>query len=417
MKASRAIGVWASNGTDQDGSLGERFRPRGKTGVRTILVLSVCLTLALAGSGCAVFMIRCSKVFIPFTARAVDEQTGQPIAGAAIYSGEFATRDPMLSDRVVAEATPDGHVSGTASTFIHTDDPYSPKYREKFRPIRVVITAPGYAPRPLYVSIPESNDIAVEFGDIALKPVAESTQFDAKRLDFTVGGAPGFVIIPPGKEFGGYHPWLWYAPTFIGKLPAQRHTDYFKPLLDAGFYIAGVEVGESYGSPRGTETYQAFYQYVVETFQLSPKATLLPQSRGGLMLYNWAVEHPDSVACVAGIYTVCSFTSYPGVDKAAPAYEMTPEALQATLKDHDPIERLAPLAKAKVPIFHIHGDADTVVPLEHNAGELVKRYKKLGGPATLKIVPGKGHAEIDEFFTDPDFLNFILEHGTGRAVE
>ena len=135
------------------------------------------------------------------------------------------------------------------------------------------------------------------------------------------------------------------------------------------------------------------------------------------MLYNWAVEHPESVACVSGIYTVCSFTSYPGVDKAAPAYEMTPEALQATLKDHDPIERLAPLAKAKVPIFHIHGDSDTVVPLERNAGELVKRYKKLGGPATLKIVPGKGHAEIDEFFTDPDFLNFILEHGTGRAVE
>lgn len=241
----------------------------------------------------------------------------------------------------------------------------------------------------------------------------ESTQFDAKRLDFTVAGAQGFIIVPPVLKHDKNHPWLWYAPTFIGKLPAQRHTDYFKPLLDAGFYIAGVDVGESYGSPKGTETYQAFYKYVVETFQLSPKACLLPQSRGGLMLYNWAVEHPDSVSCVAGIYSVCSFTSYPGVDKAAPAYEMTPEALQATLKDHDPIERLAPLAKAKVPIFHIHGDADVVVPLERNAGELVKRYKMLGGPATLKIVPGKGHEEVDEFFTDADFLNFLLDKGTG----
>jgi fermentation-respiration switch protein FrsA (DUF1100 family) len=254
-------------------------------------------------------------------------------------------------------------------------------------------------------------------GVYASTPFSPSERFGATRWNFTVAGAPGFIIEPTTKKFENNHPWLWYAPTFIGSLPGERHTDYFKPLLDAGFYIAGVEVGESCGSPKGTDTYQAFYKYVVETFQLSPKAALLPQSRGGLMLYNWAVEHPESVACVAGIYTVCSFTSYPGVDKAAPAYEMTPEVLQATLRDHDPLERLAPLAKAKVPIFHIHGDADTVVPLEHNAGELVKRYKKLGGPATLKIVPGKGHAEIDEFFTDPDFLNFILEHGTGRAVE
>lgn len=245
----------------------------------------------------------------------------------------------------------------------------------------------------------------------------ESAQFGAKRLDFTIADARGFVIVPPVLKQGKSHPWLWYAPTFIGGLPGERHAQYFKPLLDAGFFIAGVEVGESYGSPKGTETYHAFYKYVVETFQLSPKAALLPQSRGGLMLYNWAVEHPESVACVAGIYSVCSFTSYPGVDKAAPAYEMTTESLQAALKEYDPIERLAPLAKAMVPIFHIHGDSDVVVPLDRNAGELVKRYQALGGPATLKIVPGKGHEEVDEFFTDPDFLNFMIENGKGSNDE
>ena len=30
---------------------------------------------------------------------------------------------------------------------------------------------------------------------------------------------------------------------------------------------------------------------------------------------------------------------------------------------HNPVARLAPLAKAGVPIFHIHGDSDAVVPL------------------------------------------------------
>ena len=55
------------------------------------------------------------------------------------------------------------------------------------------------------------------------------------------------------------------------------------------------------------------------------KACLLVRSRGGLMLYNWAVEHPSSVACVAGIYPVCNLDTYPGLKNASAAYGMTEE--------------------------------------------------------------------------------------------
>ncbi|MBX3179339.1 MAG: prolyl oligopeptidase family serine peptidase [Candidatus Hydrogenedentes bacterium] len=244
--------------------------------------------------------------------------------------------------------------------------------------------------------------------------VRESTQFGAKRLDFTVDGAPGFVIEPPVRKFDKNHPWVWYAPTFLGRHPDPSHEWYFKPLLDAGFYIAGVEVGESFGSPDGVAAYQAFHTHVVAAYNLSIRPVLLPQSRGGLMLYNWAVAHPESVGAVAGIYTVCSFTSYPGVEKAAPAYGLSAADLEARRADFEPIERLAPLARAGVPVFHIHGDADAVVPVEENAGKLVARYRNLGGTATLKLVAGKGHEVCDEFFKDPEFLAFMLEHG-GRA--
>lgn len=237
----------------------------------------------------------------------------------------------------------------------------------------------------------------------------ESTQFDAKRLDFTVGGASGFVIVPPALKEETGHPWLWYAPTFIGHLPDPSHGFYVKPLLDAGFFVAGVDVGESFGSPTGTAAYQAFYEHVVASYHLSAKPVLLPQSRGGLMLYNWAVEHPDSVGAVAGIYSVCNIASYPGVDKAAPAYNMTSDELETALPKYNPIDRLEALVKAKVPVFHIHGDSDAVVPIALNAGELVKRYHALGGEATLKIVPGKGHEVCDEFFEDADFLAFMLK--------
>jgi predicted esterase len=73
---------------------------------------------------------------------------------------------------------------------------------------------------------------------------------------------------------------------------------------------------------------------------------------------------------------------------------------------------LRPLVEADIPVFHIHGDVDTVVPLAVNSAELAQRYIALGGKARVKVVPGKGHEEVDEFFTDPDFLAFILSRGT-----
>jgi predicted esterase len=86
--------------------------------------------------------------------------------------------------------------------------------------------------------------------------------------------------------------------------------------------------------------------------------------------------------------------------------------LEAHLADHNPIQRLAPLAQAGVPILHIHGDADTVVPLEKNAGELARRYRALGGEVRLIVVPGKGHQVCDEFFHCQELVDFVAKHST-----
>lgn len=244
--------------------------------------------------------------------------------------------------------------------------------------------------------------------DAHVAELKESVQFNAKRLDLKLGESRAFIIIPAKPTEGAKHPWLWYAPTFIGRHPDPSHTWMFEQLLAEGFFIGGIEVGESYGSPAGRAIYQTYYEHVTQTYDLSPRACLMPQSRGGLMLYNWAAEHPASVACIVGIYTVCNIESYPGIDKAAPAYGMTADELRAKITDHNPLSRLESLAEAKVPIYHVHGDSDTVVPIEANAGELVNRYLALGGPGRIKVVPGKGHQVCDEFFKDADLIAFIL---------
>jgi pimeloyl-ACP methyl ester carboxylesterase len=240
--------------------------------------------------------------------------------------------------------------------------------------------------------------------------VTESTCHGSKSLELQIGDVKGFIIQPTVPAADGSKPWLWYAPSYWRGCPGKRMDWLFSRLLKNGFHICGTDVGDSFGSPQSRETYSKFYQHVVGKHGLSPKVCLLPQSRGGLMWYNWAVENPEKVACIGGIYPVCDFTSYPGIDATAKAYGMTHEELTAKIKQHNPIERLAPLAKAKVPVMHLHGDNDKVVPLEKNSGELIKRYQDLGGPGELEVISGKGHAEIAEFFESEKLLEFFIRH-------
>ena len=117
-------------------------------------------------------------------------------------------------------------------------------------------------------------------------------------------------------------------------------------------------------------------------YPISPSTEILNIASG------WAAEHPECVACIGGIYTVCDMSSRPGLEKCAPAYGVSADEQARQLKEHNPIDRLAPIAKAKVPIFHVHGDNDVVVPLERNSGELINRYRELGGPGEVEINKG-----------------------------
>jgi pimeloyl-ACP methyl ester carboxylesterase len=125
---------------------------------------------------------------------------------------------------------------------------------------------------------------------------------------------------------------------------------------------------------------------------------------------------PERVACIAGIYTVCDLLSYPGLEKASGAYGMNAVDLEARLAEHNPIDRLAPLAKAGVPILHVHGDADRVVPLDKNSGKLARRYRALGGQVRLIVIAGKSHQVCPEFFQCQELVDFVIGHAKPRSL-
>ncbi len=235
-------------------------------------------------------------------------------------------------------------------------------------------------------------------------------------IPVTVGDAKGGLLMPSGKKLKAPIPWVWYAPNGLGPYNAWL----CKRLLDAGICVAYVGVGESQGNPAGRAVFTSFYRKLTSEYGLSAKALLFPQSRGGLMLYNWAAEHPECVAAIGGIYPVCDLRSYPKMELAGKAYGMSSTELEEQLVKHNPIDRLEPLARSHIPIFHVHGDSDRTVPLEANSAELARRYRALGGSIKVLVIHGKGHEVAEEFFQCKELADFLIKQAqtaTGVAAE
>jgi dipeptidyl aminopeptidase/acylaminoacyl peptidase len=278
------------------------------------------------------------------------------------------------------------------------------------------MTRPSAVPKLLSVVLCLGGSTATAWQGNPPSPRSErpSKQLPVPGQVFEVDGHTAFLIVPKVEQAAGPVPWVWYAPTLPG-LPSAEETWMFRKFLDAGVAVAGIDVGESYGSPGGRALFTSFYRELVGKHRFSEKPCLLARSRGGLMLYNWAAEHPHSVGGVAGIYPVCDLRSYPGVARASGAYGMTPERLTEALPRHNPVDRVEPLARAGVPVFHVHGDKDTVVPLEANSAELARRYRRSGGEVTLRVIKGRGHDMWPGWFQNQELVDFVIARARGKG--
>lgn len=240
-------------------------------------------------------------------------------------------------------------------------------------------------------------------------PPSSDKQLPVAGEAFLLHGHEAFLILPRTRSPKAPTPWVLHAPTLRG-LPSAAETWMFERFLAAGVAIAGIDVGESYGNPQGCALYDVLHDHLVRNRGMSPRPVLLARSRGGLMTLSWAVDRAERVAAWAGIYPVCDLRSYPGLAKAAGAFDTTAEGLEAVLSAHNPIDRLAELAARRVPMFALHGDRDGTVPLAENSGALAERMRALGGEVELHVLPGRGHDMNRAFFTDEALVTFVLRH-------
>lgn len=234
---------------------------------------------------------------------------------------------------------------------------------------------------------------------------------------FLVSGRPAFVFLPPPEKRRTPQPWIMYGPTLPG-LPDNAEKFMHEKFLAAGVAVAGIDQGESYGSPKGQSLMADLYNELTKKRGFGKKVCLLGRSRGGLQMTSFAAAHPDKVSGFAGIYPVIDLRSYPGLQRAASAYELTPQRLEEKLAEHNPIAKGNVLAKAKIPLLLIHGDVDKLVPLEPNSAALVEHYKNAGTAdvATLVVPKGQGHNMWDGFFRSAELIEFAISRAEAGAA-
>lgn len=234
-------------------------------------------------------------------------------------------------------------------------------------------------------------------------PMVASADPPADRIDqwhgftrrtFVCDGCEAWIVEPkealPGK------PWSWcmeFPDAFTERCAAPQ-------LLAQGFHHAHIVVGNTFGSPPAVKHFEAFHAELVKR-GLAPKAALIGISRGCLYAHRFASEHPDKVSAIYADAGVCDFKSWPGgkgKGKGSPddwaslqkLYGFADEAAALAWKGN-PIDTLEVLAKAKIPLIYVVGDADDAVPPDENALIMETRYKALGGTVQVIHKPGVNH--------------------------
>ncbi|MCE3015747.1 MAG: alpha/beta hydrolase family protein [Pirellula sp.] len=239
---------------------------------------------------------------------------------------------------------------------------------------------------------------------------APKTRIELPGEKLTIQDRPAFLFLPDPSKRTSPQPWIFYAPT-LAPYPDDAERWMHTQFLDAGVAVAGIDVGEAYGSPKSHDAFNALYSELTEKRSFAKKLCLFGRSRGGLWVSSWALAYPERITGVIGIYPVYDFKTYPKLDKAAPAYGFTAAELESRSAEFNPIERIEKLAKAKIPFTIIHGNQDTVVPLTENSQELLRRYKAVGqeGLVQLIVADGQGHNMWEGFFREPKLVEFAIE--------
>jgi len=239
-----------------------------------------------------------------------------------------------------------------------------------------------------------------------------STWRGYERVNFTLEGRPCFLTRPkiaaPGR------PWVWRTsfPDF--------HAEVDLELLHHGWHVGFINCVEMLGADPALDLMDRFYDHVTRERGLAPRPALEAVSRGGLHAYRYAARHPRRIACIYADTPVMTLASWPrewpaaGREWAAALkhYGFADEAAALAYRGN-PLDQLAPLAQARLPLRHVISLNDKVVPPEQNTLEARRRLEQLGHTLDVVTVAAGTEESHGHHFPLPEVFasaRFIMQH-------
>jgi len=194
--------------------------------------------------------------------------------------------------------------------------------------------------------------------------------------------------------------WIWRA-RFLGHQPQVD-----LKLLEMGYHLAYIDVTDTWGNTTAIKAWDTFYKHVTEKYSLSSKVVLEGMSRGGLIVYNWANRNPEKIQAIYADAPICDIQTTQFKNTILEAYGLT-EA-QALAEKLNPVDSLEGLASLKIPIIHVVGDQDKIVPVAQHSAKLKNNYEKLGARLKLIHKPDSGHHPHS--LADPTVIINYIHH-------
>lgn len=181
-----------------------------------------------------------------------------------------------------------------------------------------------------------------------------------RRYLVQIPGVDAFTtIIAPVNPAPG-KPWV-FRPDAV-----KRDDTVSMALLNKGYYIVTGAVPYNYDGPV-LDQWNNIYKYLTG-FGFSAKPVMSGNGSAAGEAIAWAIENPDKVKCI---------------------YSVNPVLKSKVMTKTPPIDNLAPLAKAGIPVLFVCGSLDPSVNDQALAAK--NRYTALGGKITVIVINGEGH--------------------------
>jgi pimeloyl-ACP methyl ester carboxylesterase len=201
------------------------------------------------------------------------------------------------------------------------------------------------------------------------------------RYEFRLDGIKGGLAVIAPKMAAPGMPWVFRADFVTPDAVVDL------ALLSKGFHIVTGPVPTDTNGPV-LQQWNAVYKYLID-HGFSRKPVLEGAGGAAGEAYAWAIANADRVSCIYGENPI----------------------LRSTMSKEQPLDNLAPLAKAGVPLLHISGSLDPAFKSQTRVAE--KRYRELGGQITVIEKEGEGHYPLAPKDRQP-VVDFIIKN-TGSA--